>query len=53
MRLISKRGRVQIKYHHELICYSHERLTHSLREPGGRCTKSMEVSESRMEPVNK
>ena len=26
-------------------------LTHSLREPGGRCTKSMEVSESRMERV--
>ena len=27
-------------------------LTHSLREPGGPCTKSMEVSESRMERVN-
>ena len=26
-------------------------LTHSLREPGGPCTKSMEVSESRMERV--
>ena len=25
------------------------RLTRSLREPGGPCTKSMEVSESRME----
>ena len=28
-------------------------LTRSLREPGGSCTKSMEVSESRMERVNK
>ena len=28
-------------------------LTRSLREPGGPCTKSMEVSESRMERVNK
>ena len=27
-------------------------LTRSLREPGGPCTKSMEVSESRMERVN-
>ena len=27
-------------------------LTRSLREPGGACTKSMEVSESRMERVN-
>ena len=27
------------------------RLTRSLREPGGPCTKSMEVSESRMERV--
>ena len=27
-------------------------LTHSLREPGGPCAKSMEVSESRMERVN-
>ena len=26
-------------------------LTRSLREPGGPCTKSMEVSESRMERV--
>ena len=26
-------------------------LTRSLREPGGPCTKSMEVSESRMEWV--
>ena len=28
-------------------------LTRSLREPGGPCTKSMEVSESRMERVKK
>ena len=28
-------------------------LTRSLREPGGPCTKSMEVSESRMERVTK
>ena len=28
-------------------------LTRSLREPGGPCTKSMEVSESRMERVNR
>ena len=27
-------------------------LTRSLWEPGGPCTKSMEVSESRMERVN-
>ena len=27
-------------------------LTHSLQEPGGPCTKSMEVSESHMEWVN-
>ena len=27
-------------------------LTRSLRAPGGPCTKSMEVSESRMERVN-
>ena len=27
-------------------------LTRSLREPGGPCTKFMEVSESRMERVN-
>ena len=27
-------------------------LTRSLRDPGGPCTKSMEVSESRMERVN-
>ena len=27
-------------------------LTRSLREPGGPCTKSMEVSESRMKRVN-
>ena len=27
-------------------------LTRSLREPGGPCTKSMEVSESHMERVN-
>ena len=27
-------------------------LTRSLREPGGPCTKSVEVSESRMERVN-
>ena len=27
-------------------------LTRSLREPGGPCTKSMDVSESRMERVN-
>ena len=27
-------------------------LTRSLREPGGPCTKSMEVPESRMERVN-
>ena len=28
-------------------------LTCSLREPGGPCTKPMEVAESRMERVNK
>ena len=28
-------------------------LTRSLREPSGPCTKSMEVSESRMERVKK
>ena len=28
-------------------------LTRSQREPGGPCTKSMEVSESRMERVKK
>ena len=28
-------------------------LTRSLREPGGPCTKSMEVSESRMERVKR
>ena len=30
------------------ICFI---LTRSLREPGGPCTKSMEISESRMEQV--
>ena len=29
----------------------YRQLTRSLREPGGTCTKSMEVSESRMERV--
>ena len=29
------------------------RLTRSLQEPGGPCTKSMEFSESRMERVHK
>ena len=29
------------------------KLTRSLRKPGGPCTKSMEVSESRMERVKK
>ena len=30
-----------------------KRLTRSLREPAGPCTKSMEVSESRMERVKR
>ena len=35
-------------WHHHIIL---SQLTRSLREPGGPCTKSMEISESRMERV--
>ena len=35
------------------ILYRDRHLTRSLREPVGPCTKSMEVSESRMERVNR
>ena len=43
----SHRGLLGLCAH--VSCYA---INPSLREPGGPCTKSMEVSESRMEQVN-